>query len=1007
MLLATATLVHSACPADQEFESNDSLKLDRSVLDDAVFQMRPQQRLLAAAQVHLRNGDYTAAFDVLHELLQQPYDSSRHVSADGAVHGTRSIALQSLAKIPAFARRAWSQSCQIPGTAALNHALQTGSRVALIRVAAEFPLSSVAADALITESVLALNTGQSGPVQLALRQLHDLRSADVLSRTQLAAIRKLEAAVDHSSDINRVVQARADAAGLRRLEPSPVWYWKENPWRHPQLTDALPLRAVGSQFDHGAGWQRPVVNGNAVIIRTPAGIARVDRSSGAQHWFLPFRSVVVPHQTDRNDANAIFEITEHPRQRLEVSGNVVFFVDGDAAAPIRATIGRRSRSMSHDGATHLVAVRAGKNPAVLWQLVGEHSLRSPHPHRTLQRTEDFEYAFEIPGDSPPSDSPPPDVTSTPTADTRLSGHRFLSAPREHGGRLYVTTHHDGMTWLNCLSATHGNLHWQQPLTWLELDADDDQHSAAIVGAITDETVVCLFADGLIAGCNPIDGRIEWMQSVLFHDEPIPETHDFWLAAVHDSRFIPQTGAGSEFGGLWMVLSPTGIICSRRGSRGISCLDTETGEVRWSARRRVDGGTTAQQPDLTCVGLIDSQLIMTGYGHCRAIHVADGSQTWVVPLGNHDGRISCDQQAVYVALNTGRLLTIDGNDGTVVHSQQLDHSPTGPGLVTDSIGIIEASAWSVRSWRWRDELPTSTRPDIDEALETLATRRLQEQHALTEHPLRPATHSVETCIAALKAASLSTDQQLRLAVVLPDFPGHHAILEDRLRSTPDELVELLPGWKLPLRTVMDTLGHSTPARVTPSTLNDSILVPARRGSLDSQLKAAKALINDHRHSYAELMLLNMSIEHGTPHAAERDRLLQAVRASTLAPGISATASPGAVNAKFHISPNTTGGFRLSDLAMSHQKFRLRTPPAVVPSWSQALFVTDVGPSPHVGLIDVGRGIESAWTSRSNVHFPDNVSYQDKWTSPGLVVVSSNERIGVISLLNDSPLTPLWL
>ena len=1009
-ILLVSMLISSGGVAAEQSKFSDLLRYDRSVLLDSLFQARPQERLLTAAQEYMNGGNFLAAFDVLRELFRQPQDSSQPVSETGPVAGVRSAALQTIAGLPLMVRRDWNQFCHGPGTAALKKACRSGSRGALVQVVAEFPLSSVAAQALITEVFLSLSRGEKESARMTLRELQGLLKMGVLTRTQITATRRLAEVMDveaslHSISITERLKNRV-FPGLACPEPS--WNWKINAWRFPQGPDALPLHGLGSQFDHHRGWQRPVFHGTRLITRTPAGITSLDRFTGVQQWFLPFRSVRIRHPGDEADGSSFFQITSSPEQRLEVAGNVVFFLDGQQDTSELSFDGNRSPFVIERGATHLVAVRMGLHPVVLWQSGTEQPSQINANHRPSDGGEEFRYTVEMPPGVPSSEGVPGSDTPTPVVENRLAGHLFLSAPRVYGGRLYVTTRHEGVAWLNCFSAAHGDLYWQQPLTWLDSQIDEDPGPAAIVGGVTDDRVVCLFANGLIVGCSPLDGHIEWMQSVLFHNESVVKNVDFLLAAQKDSHTVPQIGVGSAFGDLWLQLSPAGIFCSRRGSPGISCLDPVTGKIRWSSPRGVYGGTAANQQDLRCLGVVESQLITAGYGHCRAINVQNGTQSWVRPLGNHDGRICMDRNHLYVALNTGRLLTVDGRNGSVVRSEQLSLSTAGPGLVCDRWGIVAASAWSVRSWTWRNQLPDPEIPGIEESLDALATHRLAELRLLNSSRTPLLIHSVKECVAVAKTGQLTVEQRLKLAMLMPDVFGQQALLEEQLRSNPDRTIRILPGWALPLSTAVHTLRPGLFSSGVPFTHDRSRLFSAEPGFPESPLAAASDLIQRHRPGEAELLLLNLDVPRNTQQRHLRDTLLRRARASILAPGI-LPAAPIATGgaAKFHMTESRTDGFRLSDIAALHRRFRLQTPEGTVPSWSELICITYAGISPHVGLIDLARGIETASASRSVIRFAPNVSSQGDWSRPGLIVVTPRRQIGVISLLSDSPLTPLWL
>ena len=998
-LLVTWLFVFSICHADQQADSAPSLKINHSILSTSVFRQRAQQRLYTAAQSHINSREYAAAFDVLQQLLKQPFDSGHLVSHSGPAHGVQSATVRLLLELPFSARRDWNQFCTGPGTLALSEALHSRSRVALNQVAANFPCSSVAADALITETIWATTAQEKMAARIALQQLEDWQAAGILTAGQTRTVRGLQEALRHSAGTKKnAPKSPTDASVGSSVRSASAWFWKDNVWKHRQGPDELPRRGIGNHFSHRFGCQHPLLSAEYVITRTPAGIASLDRTSGINQWFLNCRSVVRNRNEKRQGAlGPLFDIIPIADQRLEASDGIVYFVDGQPFVPFQPPHAHQQRLILRQGATHLVALRTGENPFILWQVGGTPATDANVNALLPDAPRDFEYSFELPSGRIPASK----TTSHPVADDRLDGHLFLSAPKVADGRLYVTTHCDDTIWLNSLSATQGSLLWQQPLTWQEPESDDPQHNSAIVGGISDDIIVCLFANGIVAGCNPIDGRIQWLQTIVLQDEHDAETGEFGLA---DNRLIPQTAPGQEFGSLWMQISAEGIICGRRGSRAISCLNPATGAIRWSTTRDVHGSTADQQYDMACIGLIDDQLITIGYGHCRAIDVSDGSQTWVRPLGNHDGRVCCDDRSVYVALNSGRLLTIDGHDGSISYSQQLQLGQSGPALASDQIGLVEASAWSVRSWWWQDKSTTvMNAADIENALNDLALYRLHTSLPYLPVPRR----TLQECLSQVAEADLSAEQHLKFALLAPKMPDHDSLLIQQLNEDPNRPIRILPGWTLPIGTAARMLQVNASSLRSPLTTDASVLYPANLGSLYDQLDAAVQLQTAGKQQQAELLLLNMDIDASSDLSDKHNELLRKVRGGALAPGFASTSEVGPVETTFTIKSSSNAGFRLADIAANFQRYRSRMPVAMVPSWNRSLFMNVAGASPHVGLVDIGQGIETAWTPRSSLQFPTNISHQDAWLTPGLVLVSRANKIGVISAFGDSPLTPLWL
>lgn len=1026
-LLLAWSLMASVGHGDRNADSPPAVQFDQPILMESVFRIRAQQRLLAAARTDIREGRLAAAFQQLRELLRQPYDSSLPVPPEGPVGGIRSTVLKIIAELPPSARRSWSRFCDGQARAALQKALNARSRTALMRVAAEYPYSSAAAEALITETIWAMNAHETQSARAVLQQLQEWIPAGVLSSSQTLTVQKLEVALhrgDPSDD-----ESPTDSVGLnaaRRLQPASTWTWQESLWNHGEWPDSLPRHASGDRFDHSSFWQLPLVTSDYVLMRTPAGVACLNRDTGTELWFLPLKSGTRGHSGNQPGEESLLDVTPAPDHRLELAGDILYFVDGKPVAPVRSKDPFQRSIVLEQGATHLTAVRAGPSPSVLWQISGFDSSTVTDPASAETDAPLADYQFRFPADSPASQSGVARAAPSAPHSDRLQGHLFLSAPRVHAGRLYVTTHFDGVIWLNCLSATNGGLIWQQPLTWNYSGHHSVSHDAAVVGAISGDTVVCLSAGGLIAGCSTVDGRIHWLQSVRPDDADEPEPDDFRFAFQADSRMIPQTGAGSSLGALWLVRSPTGVVCGRRGSPVLCSLDPSTGERQWSVSRSVQGTTASQQPDMACIGQTATQLIMMGYGHCRAIDSATGVQTWIQPLGAHSGRVCCYDSTIYAALNGGQLLTIDAATGSIRQTQPLQLGQTGPALVVNRTGVIEASSWRVRSWHWQDRTPESGSAELTQILTRLVAHRLHQLgDPVTDFTAVPQL-TADECIERASTADLNPNQQLVFALCTPDLASHTRLLSDAYESHPNQPVELLPGWSMPLSGAIRTLNLTTmfPGVASPA---DDILYPERLGSFDEQLRTAQRLLDEGRRPEAELLLLNMLLKPESAEDQTRHEHLREVRDGALASGRADVAPAGPVTTSFRTHHSTLDGFRLQDIASSGRRSRLRSDGATVPSWNDSLFMIDPAPSfytilmrrqpvhlqdtptqtAHVAMVDLERGIKSAWAPDEQIRFPGNISFQDHWENPGLVTIRRGREIGVTSLLNDQPLQPLWL
>ncbi len=983
-LLLTGILTAGVAEADHTTDSADSFRFSREILSDSVFQVRSRQRLLAAARSRLDNREYSAAFEHFHELLSQPADSAIPVQDRGPVPGIRSEVLQEIASQPDSVRRLWNRFCEGPARTALQQALQSRSRHQLARVAAEFPYSSVGAEALITETIWLINAHERQAAGMLLRRLRTWAAAGVLNRSQTRAIQKLELAIQTHSAAYSIPQSAPATDAPERLQETPAWTWQDSAWNHRYGPDVVPAEDPGPQLNPHSGWQHPLLTKNTVISRTPAGIVSLERTSGTLQWFLPCRPARPTRPVDDVRLDHIFEISPLRQQRLEMSGDVIYFVDGLPTAALPASRDFRSSIVLRQGATHLAAVRTGHNPTVLWQVAGTGISDEPQDESTL-KADDFRYSIRP---ATPSSASPGHSSEVPES-AQSGGHVFLSAPRFHAGRLYVTTEYDGITWLNCFSATHGSLLWQQPLSWHGIDEAEHTRDAAIVEAVTDDHVICLFASGLIAGCRATDGTISWIQSVLLNDVDDTEPDLFRMDLQSRGDRIARQGAGTAFGSLWLQSTTSGIVCGRRASPVLCSLNSSTGNVQWTVSRHVQGSMAAEQPDLDCIGVVDDRLILIGQGHCRAVEVSTGHQVWVRPLARHSGRICCDRSRVYALLDSGRLLIINGTDGSIATSQRLTDAPSGPALVADRSGVAGASAWSVRAWNWQEH-PSAAADDIPRAeLVRLTRQRLLDAGlstvTSTSQDTATAAPSATTPLTApTDVASMNAEQRLLLALLTPQQPKHDQLVREQLQQNPDQPVSLPDGWSVSLSRAARMFGWAAGAPDSGIPDADRVLYPHVFGSVEQQLDEAARLLENRQRNAAELLLLNMDTPDAS-HTGRWNELLRQARGSALAPEMAAEPI-GPVTTKFHVEPSLHAGFRLSRIAGANRRFRLGTWNNIVPAWSGSLLTAERGSSGYLGLIDLEQGIETHGTRLSRLQIPANVTRQQRWHDPGLIPIT---------------------
>lgn len=695
-LLTATRFVTNEVLASQD-DRHQAIEFNHNWLHDAAFQSRPQQRLLHAAQKKLEVGSYTDAFEALHELLKQPIDSAIVPNSSNTLRGIHATIVNLLDSLPPPAIAQWNATCKGPATSDLRRAVQEGSQAILEDVIRSYPYCEVAADAHLLRAAWLAGRGDHHAVRQSLSTLDQWRQKGILTQRQRTALRSLQSASQHA-DAPTNDQTTRNSPQVQGLNEQPKWTWKMSSWDTfggPNELTQRTAQGLGSQFRHQPGAQPPVLCKDAVIIRTPAGIARVDRESGKQQWFLPFETVMRDERNDESELERLFDLMPVGQDRLERDGETIYFLDGGAAGPIPPQGRFQPIRRPQVEATRVVAIRNNADPAVLWCSSSlTHSTNRYQTNRTGNAGP--KYTFDVSG----AVETAPKFISPARESQQASVHRFHSAPVVEQGRVFVASKLDGLAYLNCLSASNGDLHWQQPLVWQGDPDADTATDKAVVGGVVDDIVVSLLASGAIVGCRVSDGTIEWMQSVLIDPEADEGAGVFPLTAQADPGFVPTGGVGASFSGLWLQVVGQRLVCGRRGSQTVFCLNGRNGYLEWTASGVASDGIVAGQLDLGCVGIVDSNVILAGYSYCRALKIDDGTQAWNLPTGDHSGRIAVSGTHVCIGLNSNRLLMVDGRSGEVVLSEYLRPDQMGNAWAIDEEGLASASAWRVENYLWK-------------------------------------------------------------------------------------------------------------------------------------------------------------------------------------------------------------------------------------------------------------------------------------------------------------------
>ena len=660
---------------------------------DGVFRERGQQRLLTAAQRYLQEGDTSSAFEAFQELLRQPQDSAAP-SVDGTTTtGVRQSIQQLLRGLSPADFRRWDQFCAGPATKALQLAVRKRSLLEVQQVVRRYPYTSAAAQALLIEYHWRQARGQVNRQRVILQQLIDWKSSGVLTRLQRFALPNWAQQLPQDAHLGNAVE---DPLAQMLLATQPDWTWKLSPWDIPGSATDLSDNSVGPQFEQRFGAQPPALLDDIIVLKSPAGLTCLDRASGEHRWFLPLHSGSRDSRSGFAPFDRVLEVTSHSHQRMEVRNKTIWVLDGQRRPPVQSRSTFRRQPVAVPDASRIVAVQASSSPSVLWWVEAQPSGDDDFPAISVHRSGNSEYVFRSDAASgvPTSYSDPNEhlLSGNP-------GHSFCCAPVVAGSRLYVTSLHRGLASLVCLSAMKGDVIWQQPLTW-KSDAADLHYDTAVIGDVVDGTVICLFDSGLIAGCSADDGSLLWLQSCLVTDAAETTANP---VAGRNAGF-QRVQQAQETGSLWIQVVEDAVVCGRRGSPAMVCLELDSGQPRWVRSAAADIGVITGQSDLGCLGVVDDRLLLYGYSHCRAVQLASGDSVWARSTGVHHGRLHLDGLILRVGNSAGRMLTIDARDGRLISAWAAPTDSMGPQLAIDRRGLVDATAWRATSRSWTNPPP---------------------------------------------------------------------------------------------------------------------------------------------------------------------------------------------------------------------------------------------------------------------------------------------------------------
>jgi outer membrane protein assembly factor BamB len=679
-------------------------------------------------ELHLRSAESVRDIRDLERLRESllPIFAAQHdlFEIDAGEQSARSVRARAMALLLRSSpelQRGWVESNRVISKQELETAIRRGGRQAVAQVAQQFPLTEAGLQAEVINMTCALLKGDAHGVDVRIRQLDELYTGTTLHselQRQLRPLKELlttAAGCQESADSARLsISSQGSGDTTAPPWPVPLWTWREAIWSFPgapQMETGNLLSGFDSEapnrFDDFNNWQSFFWEGD-IVIRTPFRIVALDRANGQEHWSVPTDTFTrVPDSTyeARNDlmndvdrrqqsavdlASPIYGMAEFGL--MSADRDFLFFIDGFeflsqkdpfADNPTGKVIRNLNGFPVIDGesdpfkksvASRLVAIQRTTDlslPIVSWQIGDRESFAYQAVPKVVSLDSHPESAASTAIDL--TNAPSGASTETiATPDQTWQGHRFLSPPTGLGTQLYVLTRYESQLFLNCLQRNSGRLLWRQPLAYTDentvsfIDRSIFTQSASVC-LVSETTVVCSLADGMLIGVNALDGTLKWATAIRDAASAAPQFRFGRAFPMHDDE-----SSISSPSILVPCISNEIIVCCNHHSAAVYGLSLQTGEILWKSSRRAFGaGEVGGSPDYYVAGISQDQVIMIGDRHCRSLDLKTGDQNWVVEIHENSGRAECRGNRCVIPIRSGPAVAVDLAIGKVIPQSVLE------------------------------------------------------------------------------------------------------------------------------------------------------------------------------------------------------------------------------------------------------------------------------------------------------------------------------------------------
>ncbi len=701
------------CPAATFFSSVQARGQEHGSfqhLEHDLFRQNDFQRLLGRAGDAIRDGQLSAAAEILQTILSAEQDAFQLDADVKTVTSIRANAMSLLSESPEGMRTAWQHLVGRAADSELASAVHSGNRIAIRRVARKFPFTQAGINAIVLSLVEFRERGELDAARqyaahwIGLYERHERWQAPVRKVQQ--TIGRLNSP-DGSADLLRAGNQTRPSLMMRKVPetlsapwPVPVWTWNAAGGKPGGLNvDLLSsdsqtgrVQSVAQEASF-SNWV-PLIRESSIIVRSTRQLLGFEKLSGKLIWMMDTDTgpgFASPKTADLpNDGLSGTEEESHraaadwttPRSSfglLSGDDQYVFFVDhfrspsqlrqsaeypdrrrrfragrGDILAPGYQEFPDLPPPATPRAGERLTALRFSVGsavPVVAWT-IGTVPER-PYLIRTHQSDQSDQSDQSV--DAQPELSAP--AGELPAGE--FADHQFLTVPTGNDSHLFVLTGTNDRVWANCIAKSTGRLLWRQPVIFDQdlmihrlVNVPETEKSDACL--LHEDLVICVMSSGNVVGLSQADGQLRWATNIREENQGAGTVP---YGVLDDGRtgtiaFLPLIGQSK-------------LICSCFQSNSIFALDLLTGRILWKAPRNSSGEAgISSQPDHFAAGIFRDRIILLGSRHCRSIHPDSGEQQWITEVIQPTGRAWCSSDRCLVPESDGRIAVIETETGMV-------------------------------------------------------------------------------------------------------------------------------------------------------------------------------------------------------------------------------------------------------------------------------------------------------------------------------------------------------